>query len=418
MLTMRFALAFSLAMLLGAAPVYATTQIIFSGNSDNLNASTTEYAGFIGSQENGWNSTNTRNLQKVSTDGNLTNLRVVLTAAPGAGTSHTLTLFLNGGATTLGCTIADTATSCQDTDSVAVTGGDDISMRSTHSTTPAVSDAWWSVEFQSTTDNESLLGGNTASATSTSKMTPLYGTTDGEATSTDVEMVVPTSGTLKNLYCDPDDDPGVGNTHICTVLVDGSASLLTCTVIAGSTNCSNTLTSVSVSAGQTIVLNDVSTASDAHEVDAGVTFVSDTAGQHLIGFSSDAAPSNTATNYTFLAAGDAAYSATETDFRTLGQVGSLSGLVLDALYVELETAPGAGNSYAITVYQNGSPTGLSCTVSETDVACNNSTNVTIANDDQYSIEVVPTSTPDATNLRFGVLVSPAAAAARRLWLVN
>ena len=148
-----------------------------------------------------------------------------------------------------------------------------------------------------------------------------------------------------------------------------------------------------------------------------MTFSSTTVGDHLVAFSSASNPSTSAVNYTHLAAGDTGYASTDI-VKSLGQVGSVTNIQMDAMYVNLVTAPGAGKSYLVTLYQNGSSTGLACTVADTATTCNNSTNVTIANDDQYSWAVTPSGTPTATVMRAAVLVNPVAATTRRMWFIQ
>lgn len=402
--------------------IFATTQIIFSGSADDLNATTTEYNPLHGAAA-AWNGTSSRNLQRVASSGSFKNLRVVLTAAPGTGKSHTFTVMeITGGATALACTVSEAATTCQDSDTITVTAGEEYNLRSTHSGTPDVSDAWWSVEFDSTTANESMFMGNSAAGFFTTGYNTLHGAHTVDGTRTDTETVLTTAGTIKNLNCSLDSDPGVGNTDTCTVMENGSDTALTCTIIGGATsNCTDVVNSFTSVAGDKIVLKVVHSAGSASdEIESSVTFLSDTAGDFNVSFSSDDDPANAATEYNYFSTGTAGWTATETTKLNLGQEGSATDVTLKALYVDLETAPGAGNSYALTVYQDSSPTALSCTVSGTDTTCSDTATIAVANDDLFSIEEVPTSTPTASNIRYGVLVSSATigGAARRIIIVQ
>lgn len=419
---MRRLLVFLLCWLSLTHPVCeATSSILFAGSNDNLNPNATEYLSIMGPPDAVWNNTSTRNRQTIPAAGNLTNLRVVVTADPGAGATWSLAVMVAGSASALNCTISAGSTSCQDTDSVAVTAGQEINVRMTPSATdPAAADGMFSVEFQSTTAKESwLLSNSGAGTTAATHYSPLGAAGGQESTITDVETVMATSGTIKDLHCGLDSDPGAGNTHTCTIMLDGSTTALTCTVVEGQTDCTDLSNSFAVVAGSRIVLRLVhSVGAVANEIEAGVTFVSDTEGEHMVMLASDDSPSTSAAEYLYLSAGGGIWNADETVNRSLGQAGSISGAKLDALYVDLETAPGAGDSYTFTVYQDGSPTGLSCAVTETGTTCNNGTDVTISDDDQFSVECVPSGTPTATNVRLGVLVSPASAATRRLWITN
>lgn len=75
-------------------------------------------------------------------------LRVRLTVAPGAGTSRTFTIRVNGANTAATVTIADSATTGVFTGNVAAAAGDRITMQHTVSGAPATSLAQWGVEMQ------------------------------------------------------------------------------------------------------------------------------------------------------------------------------------------------------------------------------------------------------------------------------
>jgi hypothetical protein len=70
------------------------------------------------------------------------------------------------------------------------------------------------------------------------------------------------------------------------------------------------------------------------------------------------------------------------------------------LYVRLSTAPGNAKSCSVTVYKNGSPTSLACTISgATQVSnANTSVNVPIANGDEISVGHVTSNGASAKDL--------------------
>lgn len=73
----------------------------------------------------------------ITSPGSIKNLRVSIATAPGAGKSHTITLYKNGTSTPLSVTISGTATSGYDTtNEVSVSPGDTISLLVTQSGTP------------------------------------------------------------------------------------------------------------------------------------------------------------------------------------------------------------------------------------------------------------------------------------------
>lgn len=64
------------------------------------------------------------------------------------------------------------------------------------------------------------------------------------------------------------------------------------------------------------------------------------------------------------------------------------------LYARLTVAPGAGKSVAFTLYQNGSSTAVTCTISDAATSCSDTTHsATIFAGDNVSVEIVPTGTP-------------------------
>ncbi len=92
-----------------------------------------------------------------SVAGTLSNLRVTRTVAPGSGKACTVTVYKNGSATALTCTITHPATSATDsTHTVSVSPGDTLAIQHVASGgAPAVAQGPVSLEFDATSDNES-----------------------------------------------------------------------------------------------------------------------------------------------------------------------------------------------------------------------------------------------------------------------
>lgn len=79
------------------------------------------------------------------------------------------------------------------------------------------------------------------------------------------------------------------------------------------------------------------------------------------------------------------------------QVVSAAGNIKN-LRIVLAAAPSAGDSFAFTLMLNGSPTGLTCTVSNTDTTASDMVNeVAVVAGDTISLRVVPTSSPDSVD---------------------
>jgi hypothetical protein len=114
----------------GSFPLMA----VFPG--PNSAASTTYYPLSGGSAAG---STTEANTQSIGDSMTVTKIAVKLTAAPGAGKSRVYTLRINGADTALTCTIADTATACTGTGSVAVNDDDLVVTADAPTGTPATS---------------------------------------------------------------------------------------------------------------------------------------------------------------------------------------------------------------------------------------------------------------------------------------
>lgn len=384
------------------------TQIIFSGLNDDLSATATEYMSLQGAEPGSWQNNASRNRGTASTGGTLKNLRVALAAAPGSGKSYAFAVMKDGVVTSLTCTISDTATSCNDTtNDVTVTANQQYGFRAAPTSTPAVTDVVWTVEFDPTTDNESLaLSHAPPTFIGTSYVVPSAVAGSPSATELNRQLMVPTSGTYKKLYMQIK-DPGVGNTWTVTARKNAADTTLTCTISSGSTACSDTSNSFTVAAGDRVSIKLTSSyGSDSIEPIGGMTFLADTAGQHIAGGNSANALSTSVANYGNLQCGGKFWSATDDlQSRSLGQVGDASTMTLKNLYVNGATAPGAGKSYAYTIYKNGSSTALTCTIADTATTCNVTADVSIANDDSFSFQAVPTGTPTVPGtIRWGSVV--------------
>jgi len=120
------------------------TFVSYTGHGYTPSTSATSYApvSWCGNQSPGAAITNYRCRTRAMT---LKNLYVRLNASPGAGKSYAFTILKNGVATGLSVTIADSATTGNDTDDVSVSDGDILSMEIVPSGTPTARIAHWSV---------------------------------------------------------------------------------------------------------------------------------------------------------------------------------------------------------------------------------------------------------------------------------
>lgn len=403
----------------------ATDSLLLNGSQYNLSTGTA-YGTVTGTdyddRATGWSSefggVNSR-LGIVASAGTLKNLRVELSAAPGAGKSYAFTLRLNQANTSVTCTVSGTATACTDTSNTAtVAAGDTVSLMEVGSGTPGAAAAQTSLTFSSTTASETVwIGAATSDGNSdtATRSVAVFGVGAQRADVDESSLVLPTAGTVKNLYVKLSSAPGAGTSRVFTVWKnDAAGTTLTCTIADTATTCSDVTNSFTVVAGDWVqIQNVVVGAPVAGAVAGGLTFVPNTEGEFVVG-TERVDPSTTATVYAEASGGDPTESTTETANQVLTQAATMK-----ALYVKLDDgSPGAGTSYALTLSNNQSTTALTCTVSGAATACNLTTDVSVVVDDNLSFVSVPSATPTVRRIHISILGYIAPTTARRVLLIN
>lgn len=95
----------------------------------------------------------------------------------------------------------------------------------------------------------------------TGGLTRYLGTVIGAA-DLDARLPCPYKGTIKNLYVELNVAPGLGQTVVCTLMLNGVAQTLTCTITGAATLTGSDIThSVTIAAGDTISLRVVTSGS-------------------------------------------------------------------------------------------------------------------------------------------------------------
>ncbi len=391
-------------------------QILFGGNADALSSSATEYNNISGGTL--WSGTESYHGQVVAAPGTIDRLFVELSAAPGAGAgdAYVFTLRLNGADTALTCTITQPATSASDTThTVAVVAGDVVTISCAPANGPsATPKAQWAMRFTSTNAKESLILGEALAENSYTTYVGVSGGTRsvGPTTEADAYQVCAAAGTIKSLYVALSADPGTSpDAYTFTLNKNGDPTELTCTITADDKTGNDTAHTVTVAAGDVLTLSiaPVSSPSSSPGTYYGMCFVADADGESPIFGGSANALSSAATEYVRCAAvyyGDTFWNATETDRQQLGLA-----CVLKDLYIKLSDSPGAGKSYAFTLRNNAGATTLTATVADANTTASDTAHdVTIADGDNISLEVVPTSTPTVRDAYWGMVcyIAPAA----------
>lgn len=191
------------------------------------------------------------------TSGTISGLRVLVTTAPGAGKSVTLTINKNAVATSLTCTVSETANTCNDlSNSVSVVQGDYLTVTYAPTSTPASSTVVIGTVFTPTIDGESFqsysYGGG---APDNTQDTYANFAANAQATSTtETGRVISSSDfILKNFYTIAGAASGTSKTWTYTVRKNSADTSVTCSRTGSSAlTCSDNVNSVSLGTGDII----------------------------------------------------------------------------------------------------------------------------------------------------------------------
>ena len=247
-----------------------------------------------------------------------------------------------------------------------------------------------------------ILFGREAIETSGNNFSMISGSQGSSTTEASFQNVHPSAGVFTNLNVLLSAAPnnGAGSQSITfTLRVAGASSALACTITEAQTSCTDT-DAVAVTAGQLIGwLQTAANTPAAANIEASVTYIDTTANYSAV-FHGNSTNLDTANNiYLSLSQGD--FNTTE----NLVQVPIPTTATLRTMYVSLNGSPdnGAGTqSYVLTMWKNGSApaSGLTCTISETATACNDTTNtVSVVPGDTITIETDPVGTPTTRRVR-------------------
>lgn len=126
----------------------AKTVLMANSGGNNLNTAAARYLQLVGMITVAGFAAEAPSQMYAPCAGILRNLYVFLDGAPGAGTSYTFMVRLNGGNTALVVVVSDAETDDNDTaNAVTVAAGDAINVIVTPAGPPAARQAKWSVEF-------------------------------------------------------------------------------------------------------------------------------------------------------------------------------------------------------------------------------------------------------------------------------
>jgi len=338
----------------------------------------------------------------------LSNLSVVTTIAPTAGQGVIYTVFVNGVATALTCTIPDLLLVCTDTThTLYLNKNDNVSIYVTKSGTPTYGPFVGYVQAEIENNNYDSLVGSGANNTSVSNAVTNYLGLFTETPSTSEaahQFVIPLDGYLSKLYVQLSGIPGAGKSYTITVRKNGADTALTIPVADSATTNEDLFNRIAVSAGDLIAVSVVPSGTPtARIVSFSAVYTSSISGYFIKGMNTGSTSlSPSSTYYTAFVGTIAPTTSGLTQNELIPP-----NLYLKRMYAYLATAPDTGvgtQSYAITLRDStaSSNTTATCTISDIAQSCLFKYPVPLpATDMRASYSAVPSGTPAASTLTVG-----------------
>ena len=362
----------------------------------------------------GFNITETDGEGLVGSAGTFRNLFLELDSAPGEGTSLTFTLRINGADSNLTKTISNTDTTGNLTGTdVTVSAGDTISLQCVPTNTPTTAAFIWNLEYEGDTANESLIFGNTGGSNLTTTANS-YMNLNAEGVDDSAEIdrgqLVSTGGTIKKLYVELETAPGAGKSWDLTIrkgtVASRSDTVVIVTVAETATTGNGSALNFTVAAGDIINFQaDPTGTPTASPLSYGCVFVADTNGESLLLGGTDNSMHTTTTEYQSW--GNDESWITPESIPTI----ITGGIVVRNFYFAVETAPGGGKSWDLTIRKEGSDTTLTIEIANTATSNNiTGTDITFAQGENFVIKAVPTGGPTVGRSYWGAtqFISPSA----------
>jgi hypothetical protein len=396
-------------------PAYASSgmkQLIIGGYNNALSNSGTEYSPLGGGYS--WSSTATARQQVVSTPGTFSDFAVELSAAPGNGGSYTIALLNVTQSTSLAVTITDPATTNINAGTLAVATGDIVELQSTYADAPsATPSARWSVMFEGDNTKESLILGGGYTNTGADRYAPIMHGSPGSSSATEAAtyQVIPTSGTIKNLFVALNITPGegIGDAYRYTLMKYtpgsppvGGATSLTVTITKPDTAGSDTSNSVAVAAGDYVcmLIEPLNTPSNTPLSGWGFTFVADTNGESLILGQSSDTPTLGSTEYNYLTTTYCNNAWSGSEYYQGGQL----GITLKKFYAMLSDTSTQDYDLNVRATSASGDTGIAATITAGNTTGNDTVNTYAIGDyDELSISCLATAGGTARMVYWGLV---------------
>ena len=341
----------------------------------------------------------------IAEDGTISNLQVALTVAPGGVTARVFTLMVDGAASALTVTISGTSTTGADTsNSVAVTAGQWVAMRQTHTGTPAAALPRFACEYSATAAQTAAWGSATSWTVTHNSADSRYAPLgpvgqDAFAVTTDAGARAPWSiaCNIKSLYVKLFAAPGAGDSRAFTVMVNGVATGSTVTISEAETTGNATGMTCAIAPGDLVSLRETGTGTPASSnFYYGISYTPTTDGQwHISGL----VPGDITDGFFGALGYGVTPISTEIDRVVLvdSAGNGMKNWRISNLYFTTAVAPGAGDTRTLTVHKTGAPTALSAVISDAAVSASLlGTDVTLLDDDYLSVLFNKSAGADAT----------------------
>lgn len=326
----------------------------------------------------------------MSTSGTVTGLSVTRASAPGVGTSYAFTLWKNGSGTGLTCTTSGAvATTCTDpTNSVSYVPGDTLAWESLPTGSPAAGLFTLTAIQTGTNPGEVSISGGTGTANNSlpSSNAPYGGTYNtGDV---NVSVIMPTSGTIDNLYVNLPTAPAATTGYTITVFKNGVASILTAAMIAVTSN-NDTTHSVSYVAGDTIAIRVTPTNTPTAMIPHWSFRWRPTVDGESPIWGKAATLNNAALRYGTVD-GEAVSNATEASVSFIAP----TAFTLSKMYIAAETAPGSGKSFTTVFRNNAADKNLTAVLANTSTTTSDLTHSdSVSSGDVIDWSITPSGTP-------------------------
>lgn len=227
-----------------------------------------------------------------------------------------------------------------------------------------------------------------------------------QSTESEVQVVVPCAGTIRNLHVVQGTACGAGQSIVYTLRLNGADSALAVTIGGASdTTGVDDADDIAVSAGDILSMQIVISASAAQTGSGwSMEFESTTANQYPV--MGGATGFGAGTFYFPISGGSSERNAT---LATEAFPVSPAGTFRD-FYVSLPVAPGVGKTRTLELWKNGASTGVTVTISDTATTGSDTTNtISVSAGDVFAVKHTDSGTPASSAVLYGVEFDPTTA---------